>query len=122
HYYPGASNFFTKVIADRASHRLLGMQVIGAGAVDKMADIAVTGISLGAKAEDFISLDFAYAPPFSTAIRPFAVACSVLVHNTEGKLSSFTPPEYAHGAAKEYRLIDTHPAHTIPGAAWMDLS
>ncbi len=122
HYYPGASSFLTKVIADRATHRLLGMQVIGAGAVDKMADIAVTGISFNAKIEDFISMDFAYAPPFSTAISPFAVACSVLSNKMEGKLSSFTPVEYANGAAKEYRLIDAHPAPTIPGATWMDLS
>lgn len=42
HYYPDSSNFITKLVADRESHKLLGMQVIGAGAVDKMADIAVT--------------------------------------------------------------------------------
>ena len=63
HYYPGADSFYTKLIADRATHKLLGIQVLGAGAVDKMVDIAVTGISLGAKLEDFDTLDFAYAPP-----------------------------------------------------------
>ena len=36
----------TKLVADADSHRLLGMQVIGGGAVDKMADNAVAGISL----------------------------------------------------------------------------
>ena len=40
HYYPDASSFITKVIADRASHKLLGVQMLGSGAVDKMADIA----------------------------------------------------------------------------------
>ena len=74
HYYPGASTFMTKLIADKASHKLLGIQVLGGGAVDKMVDIAVTGIAMGAKIEDFDTLDFAYAPPFSTAIHPFVQA------------------------------------------------
>ena len=59
HYYPDASFFATKLIADKKNHRLLGMQVFGPGAVDKMVDIAVTGISLGARLEDFENADFA---------------------------------------------------------------
>ncbi|GFH89481.1 putative NADH oxidase [Lachnospiraceae bacterium] len=122
HYYPGSSIFITKLIADRDSHRLLGMQVIGGGAVDKMADIAVTGISMGCKAEDFITMDFAYAPPFSTAIHPFAAACSILANKMSGRIESFTPVEYAAGAANGYRLIDAHPAPTLPGAEWLNLA
>lgn len=122
HYYPDSSNFITKLIADGDSHRLLGMQVIGSGAVDKMADIAVAGITMGCRAEDFITMDFAYAPPFSTAIHPFAAACGILVNKLSGRLESFTPVEYAAGAANGYRLIDAHPAPTLPGAEWLNLS
>lgn len=35
YYYPDASFFVTKLIADKKTHLLLGVQVIGAGAVDK---------------------------------------------------------------------------------------
>lgn len=63
HYYADASTFVTRLIADRNTHKLLGIQVLGAGAVDKMVDIAVTGIAMGAAVEDFDTLDFAYAPP-----------------------------------------------------------
>ena len=122
HYYPDSDMFITKLIADSDSHRLLGLQVIGAGAVDKMADIAVTGISFGAKAEDFLTLDFAYAPPFSTAIHPIAAACGVLANKMTGRLKSFTPAEYAAGAAAGYKLIDAHPAATLPGGEWFDLT
>ena len=122
HYYPDSSNFITKLIADGDSHRLLGMQVIGSGAVDKMADIAVAGITMGCRAEDFITMDFAYAPPFSTAIHPFAAACGILVNKLSGRLESFTPVEYVAGAANGYRLIDAHPAPTLPGAEWINLS
>ncbi len=122
HYYPDASSFITKVIADRASHKLLGVQVLGSGAVDKMANIAVVGISMGARVEDFVTMDFAYAPPFSTAIHPFAAACGIVLNKLEGRLESFTPAEYAAGAAKDYRVLDAHPAPTIPGAEWVDLT
>ncbi|MDE7299814.1 MAG: FAD-dependent oxidoreductase, partial [Lachnospiraceae bacterium] len=122
HYYPNSDIFITKLVADADTHRLLGMQVIGGGAVDKMADIAVTGISLGCKADDFITMDFAYAPPFSTAIHPFAAACGILVNKLSGRFDSFTPAEYAAGAAKEYRLVDAQPAPALPGAEWLDLT
>ena len=122
HYDPDASTFVTKLIADRESHRLLGIQVIGAGAVDKMVDIAVAGISMNAKAEDFDTLDFAYAPPFSTAIHPFVQACYVLENKLSGELESFTPAEYLAGAARGYKVIDVQPKAQIPGATWINLT
>ncbi|MCI9635456.1 MAG: FAD-dependent oxidoreductase, partial [Hungatella sp.] len=48
HYYPNSAFFATKLIADRETHKLLGMQVLGLGAVDKMVDIAVMGLNMGA--------------------------------------------------------------------------
>uniref|UniRef100_UPI0025E4E14A FAD-dependent oxidoreductase n=1 Tax=uncultured Gemmiger sp. TaxID=1623490 RepID=UPI0025E4E14A len=122
HYYPGAGAFITKLIADRVSHRLLGIQVLGGGAVDKMVDIAVTGISMGATLETFDTLDFAYAPPFSTAIHPFVQACYILENKLSGNFETFTPAEYAAGAAADYQVIDVQPQPAIPGAKWVNLS
>lgn len=122
HYYSDASTFMTKLIADKATHKLLGIQVLGAGAVDKMVDIAVTGIAMGAKVEDFDTLDYAYAPPFSTAIHPFVQACYIMENKLSGAYESFTPAEYAAGAAKGYKVIDVSPAPAVPGAQWVDLS
>lgn len=48
HYYPDASSFITKLIVDKSTHKILGFQALGSGAVDKMVDIAVTAISLDA--------------------------------------------------------------------------
>ncbi len=122
HYYADASTFVTKLIADRASHRLLGIQVLGAGAVDKMVDIAVTGLCMNAKVEDFDAMDFAYAPPFSTAIHPFTQACYILENKLSGAYESMTPAEYAATKGKGYRVIDASPAPSIPGAKWVDLA
>ncbi|MCD7957433.1 MAG: FAD-dependent oxidoreductase [Lachnospiraceae bacterium] len=122
HYYPDSSTFVTKLVVDKTSHALLGIQVLGAGAVDKMIDIAVTGISMGAKVEDFDTLDFAYAPPFSTAIHPFVQACYIVENKLSGQYESFTPAEYLAGRAKGYRVLDVSPAPAIPGAKWLDLA
>ncbi len=122
HYYSDASTFLTKLIADKTTHQLLGIQVLGAGAVDKMVDIAVAGIAMGAKIEDFDTLDFAYAPPFSTAIHPFVQACYILENKMNGEYESMTPAEYTAGKAKGYKVIDVSPAPAIPGAKWVDLA
>ena len=93
HYYPDSAFFITKLIADKNTHKLLGAQVFGPGAVDKMIDIAVMGISMNARLEDFENVDFAYAPPFSTAIHPFVQAVYVLLNKLDGTLVSMTPAE-----------------------------
>lgn len=121
HYYPDASYFITKLVADRESRRLLGAQVFGPGAVDKMIDIAVMGINMGAVLEDFENADFAYAPPFSTAIHPFVQAVYVLINKLDGALVSMTPAEYAAGKAEGYRVIDVGPEPSIRGAFYVNL-
>lgn len=122
HYYPGASSFIIKLTAETASRRILGIQVLGSGAVDKMVDIAVTGIYQKMKLDDFETMDFAYAPPFSTAIHPFVTACYILENKLDGVIDSMSPSEYASGAAKDHTVIDALPAPAIPNARWIDLS
>ncbi len=119
HYYPGSSIFITKLIADRASRKLLGIQVLGGGAVDKMVDIAVTGISMGAVLEDFENLDYAYAPPFSTAIHPFVQAVYILQNKLSGAFETFTPAQYAAGEAAGYTILDAARVPSIPGADYI---
>ena len=122
HYYPDASFFITKLIADRAERKLLGVQVFGPGEVDKMVDIAVMGINMGAVLEDFENADFAYAPPFSTAIHPFVQAVYVLMNKLDGTFVSMTPAEYAAGKAEGYRVVDVQPEPAIRGAFFVNLA
>lgn len=121
HYYPDSDTFTIKLIADKATEKLLGMQVLGAGAVDKMTDIAAVGISAGLTLSDFDTMDLAYAPPFSTAIHPFVQACYILENKIGGAFETVTPVEYASGAAKGYRVLDVQPEPKIFGAEWIDL-
>ncbi|MCC8127709.1 MAG: FAD-dependent oxidoreductase [Clostridiales bacterium] len=122
HYYPDAAFFITKMIADKDSHKLLGIQVFGPGAVDKMVDIAVMGINMGAVLEDFENADFAYAPPFSTAIHPIVQAAYVLLNKINGTIVSMTPAEYAAGKAKGYQVVDVAQEPKIRGAFYVNLA
>ena len=122
HYYPGASSFFVKMIADRSTKKLLGLQVAGKGAVDKMADIAVMAISLNATLEDIKDLDLSYAPPFSTAIHPFSHTVNILLNKINGEINSITPREYMQGKAEGYKIIDASISPSIAGVPHIDLS
>lgn len=122
HYYPGAGSFIVKLTADRATRKLLGIQVLGAGAVDKMTDIGVTAISLGATVDQLAAMDFAYAPPFSTAIHPFAHSVNILMNKMDGDMDSITPAEYAAGAAEGYEIVDCAQAPALEGRRYLDLT
>ena len=87
-----------------------------------MVDIAVMGINMDAKLDDFENADFAYAPPFSTAIHPFVQAVYVLMNKIDGTIVSMTPAEYASGAAKGYRVVDVQPEPAIRGAFFVNLA
>ena len=122
HYFPGAGTFIIKMIADKESLRLLGVQAIGAGSVDKVIDIAVTGIMLKGTLTDLADLDLAYAPPFSTAIHPFEHTLNVLMNKINGKFETFTPAEYAAGAAEGYKVVDACLTPSIEGAPYVELT
>lgn len=122
HYYPGAGSFIIKLTADKAARKLLGVQVLGSGAVDKITDIGVTAISLGATVDQLATMDFAYAPPFSTAIHPLAHAIDILMNKMDGSLTSMTPAEFANGAAEDYEIIDCALQPALEGKRYLDLT
>jgi NADPH-dependent 2,4-dienoyl-CoA reductase/sulfur reductase-like enzyme/rhodanese-related sulfurtransferase len=122
HYMPGAATFTIKMTADSASLKLLGVQVIGTGAVDKIVDMAVTAMMCQAALTDLADMDLAYAPPFSTAIHPFAHTINILLNKINGTFETITPEEYAKGMAEGYKIIDACLVPSIEGAPYVELT
>ena len=122
HYYPGSGEFIIKLIAAREDQRLLGIQVLGQGAVDKMVDVAVTAITMKAHLADLANMDMAYAPPFSTAIHPFVAAVQILLNKLSGRLVSMGPADFRAGKAEGRRIIDVGPAPSLEGAPYLDFT
>ncbi|AYD39544.1 pyridine nucleotide-disulfide oxidoreductase [Clostridium fermenticellae] len=121
-YYPDSSFFIIKMVADRTTQKLLGIQVLGKGAVDKIVDIAVTALTLNATLKDLENMDLAYAPPFSTAIHPFTTAVNILLNKINGDFSTVTPAAYQKGECSDYKIIDASLSPTIQSAEYLDLT
>jgi len=65
-YMPEASPMATKVLAERTSRRLLGLQIVGGPGSGKRIDTAAVALWGGASIDDLAGMDLAYAPPFAT--------------------------------------------------------
>ena len=72
--------------------------------------------------DQLASLDFAYAPPFSTAIHPFAHSVNILMNKLDGEMESITPAEYAAGAAEGYEIIDCALKPALPEKTYLDFA
>jgi rhodanese-related sulfurtransferase len=83
-FVAGAELINIKMIADRATRRLLGVQIVGRGDVAKRIDVASAVIAHDGKVEDIISLDLGYAPSYSQAIDIIVVAAHVLDNKLDG--------------------------------------
>ena len=73
-YYPGAFQLTTKLTFDPQSGKLYGAQCVGNDGVDKRIDQVGLLIKNGGTIYDLIKLEHAYAPPFSSAKDPIAIA------------------------------------------------
>ena len=81
-YFPGAEPTFIKLVADGATGRLVGAEIVG-GNADKYVDICATAIWGKLSYPDLVNLDLAYAPPFGPTLSPVIAAASVLANKFE---------------------------------------
>ena len=73
-YYPGARPMHVKMLAERRTGRLLGVQIVGHEGAGKRVDIAAVALTAGMTVEQMTALDLGYAPPFSPVWDPVLVA------------------------------------------------
>mgnify|MGYP001572878632 CR=1 FL=1 len=120
-YYPGAETLSMKLLADPASDRILGVQIVGREGVDKRLDVVATAMHAGLPAADLAHLELAYAPQFGSA----KDAVNILGYVAENTRTGTTPTIQWHelDAALDagVTLIDVRSpsefaAGAIPGA------
>lgn len=73
-YYPGAALMTVKMLAERRTGRLLGVQIVGREGAGKRVDIAAVALTARMTVEQMTALDLGYAPPFSPVWDPILVA------------------------------------------------
>ncbi|MDD2364781.1 MAG: FAD-dependent oxidoreductase [Desulfuromonadaceae bacterium] len=129
HFFPGAKPIALKLVAERKSGRLLGLQAVGSGAVDKRIDVAATAISFRATTDQISHIDLAYAPPFSAAMDNLIVAADILKNKLSGEAKGISPHEVKRKMEDEsddFILLDVrspaeHEAVRIAGAKLVPL-
>ena len=104
-YMPGANRLILKLMAEVATHRVIGAQAVGTGGVDKRIDAIATAMTFGAKVEDLSNIDYGYAPPFNGPIDNVSTAANVLMNKLAGRLRSINP--------KDFQKIKGDPSYTL---------
>jgi rhodanese-related sulfurtransferase len=105
HYWPETKDIALQLIYESDSSRVLGVQVVGEGDVTKRVDVATQLIKKGAVLEEFSHLEHAYAPPYSPAIDPLAVA-AFAAQNVEDGVLAISPDD----SLEDLKVLDVrHP-------------
>ena len=83
-YMPDSGMMTLKLIADRNTHAILGIQGIGEGDVTKRVNTVIPAILSKTKLETFMNLDLPYSPPYSPAIDPVLNAAQIIYQKING--------------------------------------
>lgn len=105
-YYPGATPIALKLIFDKETGKIYGVQAVGVDGVDKRIDVIATAIKGGLTVEDLTNLELSYAPPYSSAKDPVNMAGYVASNIMEGELEQIQWHEVDEVVANGGLLID----------------
>mgnify|MGYP000839252193 FL=1 len=119
-YYPDALPLTLKLTFHPKTGKLYGAQCVGYDGVDKRIDQIAMLIKHGGTVYDLMETEHAYAPPFSSAKDPIAIAGYVASNIISGAMPVISWRELA-AKKDEMMLIDTRTPDefsfgTIPGA------
>ncbi|MFH1147393.1 MAG: FAD-dependent oxidoreductase [Pseudomonadota bacterium] len=104
-YYPTAKPIILKMIADKKTRRVLGIQGLGKGEVVKRIDVTATAMMLGASIDQMADLDLGYAPPYSSALDNVIEAANVLRNKIDGIAEGIRPEDLREKVEKQEDFI-----------------
>jgi len=85
-YYPGSTPMNIKLTFDPETGIILGAQAVGCDGVDKRIDLIASCIKSGKTVFDLSKLEHGYAPPYSSAKDPAAIAGYVAGNIVTGRM------------------------------------
>ena len=120
-YYPDALPMTIKIVFSPADGKLLGAQIVGYDGVDKRIDVMAQIIKSGGTVADMTRIEQAYAPPYSSAKDPVALAGYVAHNILSGRMKPIYWRELRDSAPDSRLLIDVrtpmeNAAGALPGA------
>jgi len=120
-YYPKALPLSIKLTFDPTNGKLYGGQCVGYDGVDKRIDQIALLIKNGGTIYDLMQIEHAYAPPFSSAKDPIAIAGYVASNIVSGTMPVVTWRQVRETDPNTVLLLDTrtrgeHANGAIPGS------
>ena len=109
-YYPDALPLTIKLTFDPISGKLFGAQSVGYAGVDKRIDQIALVIKKGGTVYDLIKLEQAYAPPFSSAKDPVAIAGYVASNIINGAMEVVSWREIYNADRNKVTILDVRTA------------
>ncbi|HUO58979.1 MAG TPA: FAD-dependent oxidoreductase [bacterium] len=85
-YYPDAKPIYLKLLFERPSGKVLGLQAVGEEGVEKRVDVAAMAIQMGGTVFDLEESELCYAPQFGAAKDPLNVAGMIAANVLRGDL------------------------------------
>lgn len=107
--FMGGKLLVIKMVADRKTGKLLGVQCVGPGDVSKRIASAAMALHGDLTVEDLSVADLPYAPPFSPAIDNIITAAHVLENKIRGRMKGISCSEVRKklDAGEKLFIIDT---------------
>jgi NADPH-dependent 2,4-dienoyl-CoA reductase/sulfur reductase-like enzyme/rhodanese-related sulfurtransferase len=108
HYMPESKTLLMKIIADKKTGRLLGIQVTGPGEGAKRIDVAATAITAGMTLDQLANLDLSYAPPYASAMDNLITAANVARNKRDGYMIGISAEsvQYKIQNGEDFILLD----------------
>lgn len=105
-YYPGSMLMSIKITFAPKTGKLFGAQIVGYEGVDKRVDQIALIIKNGGTIADLIQVEHAYAPPYSSAKDPIAMAGYVAQNILTGKMKPAYWRELLNDTSSSHTIID----------------
>ena len=104
HYYPDTELFTAKMVFDKLTRQVLGVQVIGKGEVIRRVDAVSSMIKDGSTLDEVMNFEPAYAPPYANALDPLHFLAYAGIAGLEEGIVSFNPLELQKRASESVIL------------------
>lgn len=109
HFYPGHKLMYMKLIAERKTRRVIGVEAVGENgdAVKARVDAVAALLKHAPTVDDISTLEVSYAPPYASAMDIVNTAGNALNNVLDGFCTPLDPQEFLAGLEEPpYRILD----------------
>ena len=114
-YYPGSTQMNIKLTFDPETGKIFGAQGVGYDGVDKRIDLIAAFVKSGKTVFDLAKLEHCYAPPYSSAKDPVAIAGYVAGNIVTGRMPVVSWREMQTTNPGEVTILDVRTTEETAG-------